>query len=99
MNRILIAEDEERIASFVQKGLRANGFTTVVAEDGDLALGHALTGGFDLMVLDIGLPGRDGFTVLREMRGAASRCRSSCSPPATPCGTRWPGWRAGPTTG
>ncbi len=68
MNRILIAEDEERIASFVQKGLRANGFTTVVAEDGDLALGHALTGGFDLMVLDIGLPGRDGFTVLRELR-------------------------------
>ncbi|MFH9132705.1 MULTISPECIES: response regulator transcription factor [unclassified Streptomyces] len=70
MNRILIAEDEERIASFVQKGLRANGFTTVVAEDGDLALSHALSGGFDLMVLDIGLPGRDGFTVLREMREA-----------------------------
>jgi len=70
MNRILIAEDEERIASFVQKGLRANGFTTVVAEDGGLALGHALTGGFDLMVLDIGLPGRDGFTVLRELREA-----------------------------
>ncbi|MEU3054444.1 response regulator transcription factor [Streptomyces griseus] len=70
MNRILIAEDEERIASFVQKGLRANGFTTVVADDGDLALSHALTGGFDLMVLDIGLPGRDGFTVLRELREA-----------------------------
>ncbi|MFH9263876.1 MULTISPECIES: response regulator transcription factor [unclassified Streptomyces] len=70
MNRILIAEDEERIASFVQKGLRANGFTTVVAEDGDLALSHALSGGFDLMVLDIGLPGRDGFTVLRELREA-----------------------------
>ncbi|WP_103535892.1 response regulator transcription factor [Streptomyces sp. SM11] len=70
MNRILIAEDEERIASFVQKGLRSNGFTTVVAEDGDTALGHALTGGFDLMVLDIGLPGRDGFSVLRELREA-----------------------------
>ncbi len=70
MNRILIAEDEERIASFVQKGLRANGFTTVVVEDGDLALDHALTGGFDLMVLDIGLPERDGFTVLRELREA-----------------------------
>ncbi|MDX2406223.1 response regulator transcription factor [Streptomyces microflavus] len=70
MNRILIAEDEERIASFVQKGLRANGFTTVVAEDGDMALGHALTGAFDLMLLDIGLPGRDGFTVLRELREA-----------------------------
>ncbi|MET4927074.1 response regulator transcription factor [Streptomyces sp. PSRA5] len=70
MNRILIAEDEERIASFVEKGLRANGFTTVVADDGDRALHHAVSGGFDLVLLDIGLPGRDGFTVLREMREA-----------------------------
>ncbi|MFG3493717.1 response regulator transcription factor [Streptomyces sp. NPDC047928] len=70
MNRILIAEDEERIASFVEKGLRANGFTTSVARDGDTALDHAVTGGFDLMVLDIGLPGRDGFTVLRRLREA-----------------------------
>ncbi|MER8033935.1 response regulator transcription factor [Streptomyces hydrogenans] len=70
MNRILIAEDEERIASFVEKGLRANGFTTTVAADGDTALALALTGAFDLVVLDIGLPGRDGFTVLRELREA-----------------------------
>ncbi|MFD4375263.1 response regulator transcription factor [Streptomyces sp. NPDC058486] len=70
MNRVLIAEDEERIASFVEKGLRANGFTTTVAADGDTALALALTGAFDLMVLDIGLPGRDGFTVLRELREA-----------------------------
>lgn len=70
MNRILIAEDEARIASFVEKGLRANGFTTVVADDGDAALHHAVSGGFDLVLLDIGLPGRDGFTVLREMREA-----------------------------
>ncbi|ALC23662.1 response regulator transcription factor [Streptomyces pristinaespiralis] len=68
MNRILIAEDEERIASFVEKGLRSNGFTTTVAADGDTALDHALSGRFDLMLLDIGLPGRDGFTVLRELR-------------------------------
>ncbi|GHG34400.1 MULTISPECIES: response regulator transcription factor [Streptomyces] len=70
MNRILIAEDEERIASFVEKGLRANGFTTSVAADGDTALALARTGAFDLVVLDIGLPGRDGFTVLRELREA-----------------------------
>ncbi|MGW7415947.1 response regulator transcription factor [Streptomyces sp. NPDC054863] len=70
MNRILIVEDEERIASFVEKGLRANGFTTTVAADGDTAYDYACTGGFDLVVLDIGLPGRDGFTVLREMREA-----------------------------
>ncbi|WP_030622503.1 response regulator transcription factor [Streptomyces sclerotialus] len=68
MKRILIVEDEERIASFVEKGLRANGFTTTVVGDGDEAYEYALTGGFDLMVLDIGLPGRDGFTVLRQLR-------------------------------
>jgi DNA-binding response OmpR family regulator len=70
MNRILIVEDEERIASFVEKGLRANGFTTTAVADGDAAFEYALTGGFDLVVLDIGLPGRDGFTVLRELREA-----------------------------
>ncbi|MET8826652.1 response regulator transcription factor [Streptomyces sp. NPDC004610] len=70
MNRILIVEDEERIASFVEKGLRANGFTTTVVGDGEAGYEYALTGGFDLVVLDIGLPGRDGFTVLRELREA-----------------------------
>ncbi|MFF0448433.1 response regulator transcription factor [Streptomyces sp. NPDC004609] len=70
MNRILIVEDEERIASFVEKGLRANGFTTTVVADGDAAYDYAMTGGFDLVVLDIGLPGRDGFTVLRQLREA-----------------------------
>ena len=70
MTRILIVEDEDRIASFVEKGLRANGFTTTVVGDGDAAYEYALTGGFDLVVLDIGLPGRDGFTVLRELREA-----------------------------
>ncbi|KUF15385.1 MULTISPECIES: response regulator transcription factor [Streptomyces] len=70
MTRILIVEDEERIASFVDKGLRANGFTTTIVGDGDTAYDYALTGGFDLILLDIGLPGRDGFTVLRELREA-----------------------------
>ncbi|MFH8613378.1 response regulator transcription factor [Streptomyces sp. NPDC018029] len=70
MNRILIVEDEERIASFVEKGLRANGFTTTVVGDGESAYDYAVTGGFDLIVLDIGLPGQDGFTVLRRLREA-----------------------------
>jgi DNA-binding response OmpR family regulator len=72
MNRILIAEDEQRIASFLQKGLRSNGFTPTVVEDGAAALDYALTGDFDLMVLDIGLPVMDGFAVLRRLRGAGS---------------------------
>jgi DNA-binding response OmpR family regulator len=72
MSRILIAEDEPRIASFIEKGLRASGFTTAVAADGRTARSTALSGGFDLMVLDIGLPEMDGFEVLRSLR--AERC-------------------------
>jgi two-component system, OmpR family, response regulator len=72
VSRILIAEDETRIASFLDKGLRANGFTTTVVGDGESAYHYALSGGFDLLVLDIGLPKRDGFTVLRQLREA--RC-------------------------
>jgi DNA-binding response OmpR family regulator len=68
VNRILIAEDEQRIASFVEKGLRANGFTTTVAADGNEAMGLARSGRFDLVILDLGLPGRDGLDVLRELR-------------------------------
>ena len=72
MNRILIAEDEPRIASFLEKGLKANGFTTGVAPDGNAALLLARSGEFDLLVLDIGLPGKDGFSVLRDLRRGGS---------------------------
>lgn len=67
-DRILIAEDEERIASFIEKGLRANGFGTAVAPDGHRALALARSGDFDLVILDLGLPGMDGSEVLRELR-------------------------------
>jgi DNA-binding response OmpR family regulator len=70
MSRILIAEDEARIASFVDKGLRANGYSTTIVADGDAALATAVAGEFDLVVLDLGLPRRDGFDVLRGMRRA-----------------------------
>ncbi|MER7077587.1 DNA-binding response regulator, OmpR family, contains REC and winged-helix (wHTH) domain [Saccharopolyspora kobensis] len=68
MSKILIAEDETRIAAFIEKGLRANGFTTTVVGDGDTAQDYLLTGDFDLVVLDLGLPGKDGFSVLRAVR-------------------------------
>lgn len=72
MTRILIAEDEERIASFVEKGLRAAGFATETVTDGESALATALAGGADLLLLDIGLPRIDGFEVLRRLRAARS---------------------------
>jgi len=68
MKRILIAEDEPRIASFLEKGLKANGFTTSVATDGHDALFMARSGEFDLLVLDLGLPGKDGMDVLADLR-------------------------------
>jgi two-component system copper resistance phosphate regulon response regulator CusR len=72
MSRILIAEDEPRIASFLEKGLTANGFSTSVASDGRDVVVRARSGEFDLLILDIGLPGKDGFSVLRELRAAKS---------------------------
>jgi DNA-binding response OmpR family regulator len=68
MNRILIVEDERRIASFIEKGLRAKGFVTAVADRGREGLSMARTGGFDLVILDLGLPDVDGMEVLRELR-------------------------------
>ena len=73
MNRILIAEDEPRLASFLEKGLRSNGFVTTVAEDGAKASMMARDDEFDLLVLDLGLPGKDGTQVLRELRSAGQR--------------------------
>ena len=68
MNRILIAEDEGRISRFIEKGLRAAGYTTTVVEDGNGALELAREGGHDLVLLDVGLRGIDGFEVLRRIR-------------------------------
>lgn len=68
MARILIAEDESRISSFIDKGLSANGFAVTVVADGRSAYDYATSGDFDLMVLDIGLPELDGFDVLRRLR-------------------------------
>jgi two-component system, OmpR family, copper resistance phosphate regulon response regulator CusR len=68
VTRILIAEDERRISSFLERGLRENGFTTQTTARGDEALELARDGRFDLMILDLGLPYMDGFDVLRELR-------------------------------
>ena len=72
MSTILIAEDTASIASFVEKGLHAAGYQTATTTDGQTALLLAGAGGFDLMILDIGLPGMDGFEVLRELRRRGS---------------------------
>jgi DNA-binding response OmpR family regulator len=68
MSRILIAEDEPRIASFLEKGLRARGYTTTVCGTAAETLDMAVSGDFDLLILDLGLPDRDGADLLRELR-------------------------------
>jgi DNA-binding response OmpR family regulator len=73
MARILIAEDEPRIASFLDKGLRANGFTTTIVDDGRMAAAMARDDDFDLVVLDLGLPGLHGLEALRQVRARGER--------------------------
>lgn len=73
MANILIAEDEQRISAFIAKGLRADGHQAVVCPDGRRALDDALSGQYDLLILDIGLPGLDGFAVLEQLRAQGSQ--------------------------
>jgi two-component system, OmpR family, response regulator len=68
MPRILIAEDDPLIGSFLEKGFRANGFTTFLTGDGEQAQALGLSDEFDLLLLDMGLNSRDGFHVLQELR-------------------------------
>ncbi|TPW73011.1 response regulator transcription factor [Schumannella sp. 10F1B-5-1] len=73
MARILIADDEARIAAFVSKGLQAAGHTAETVSDGHAALARAESGDVDLLLLDVGLPGINGFEVLRHLRGSGSQ--------------------------
>jgi DNA-binding response OmpR family regulator len=73
VTRVLIVEDEPRLVSFLEKGLRGNGFTTSIARKGAAALAIATDEDFDLMILDLGLPDIDGLEVLRTLRGRGDR--------------------------
>lgn len=66
--RMLIVEDEPKTAAYLQKGLSEHGFVVDVADQGEDGLHLARTGQYDLVILDIMLPARDGWSVLAEMR-------------------------------
>ncbi|WP_193193404.1 response regulator transcription factor [Nostoc sp. MG11] len=68
MNQILIVEDEAGVSTFIEKGLQRQGYTTTIAEDGQQALLLVQNNEFDLILLDLGLPLVDGWTVLKELR-------------------------------
>ncbi len=66
--RILIADDARKVAEQVRQGLVAEGYVVDVASDGDEALWLAETNPYDALVLDVMMPGKDGFTVVRQLR-------------------------------
>ena len=69
--RILLVEDEPRLAETIRRGLVAEGFVVEVVHDGLAGLDSALGGGFDVVILDIMLPSRSGYDVVRDLRSAA----------------------------
>ncbi len=68
--RILVVEDERKVAAFVRAGLEEQGFAVEVCHDGNSAFELATTQSFDGIIMDIMLPGRDGLSVLRKLRDA-----------------------------
>ena len=73
MARVLIADDDPLIGSFLEKGLRSNGFSTLVVHDGEAAERMSMTDEFDLLILDMGLPKREGFHVLQAIRSRGKK--------------------------
>lgn len=73
MARVLVAEDEPGIASFLRKGFLAAGLPATVVDDGWQAIQYARDDDFDILVLDLGLPGADGLQVLTEIRRRGER--------------------------
>src|SRR4051794_3393637 len=68
MQRILLIEDEKSVSSFIRKGLSEEGYSVEIAHDGATGSGLALTSSFDLIILDIMLPDKNGIEVCRELR-------------------------------
>ena len=94
--KILLVEDEEKLARMVELELRYEGYQVHKSFDGRSGLERALSGEYDLVLLDIMLPQLSGMEVLRRLRRDSSP--SSCSPPGTAWWTRYPAWTPGRTT-
>jgi two-component system copper resistance phosphate regulon response regulator CusR len=71
--RVLIVEDERKTAGFLAKGLRENRFAVDIAQDGESGLEAARSGKFDLLIVDVMLPKKDGWTLVTELREAGVR--------------------------
>src|SRR5437016_14599690 len=71
--RVLLVEDEPRVAGFIAKGLREQTYAVDVARDGEEAVYYAGVNDYDLVILDVMLPVKDGYAVCRELRGSGLR--------------------------
>ncbi len=76
--RALVIEDDNRIRGFIDKGLREASYAVEASDDGEAGLKLALNGGYDAIILDLMLPSRDGFSVLREIRQAGIQTPVIC---------------------
>ncbi|MEO1338763.1 MAG: response regulator, partial [Myxococcota bacterium] len=72
MRTILVIDDDARIRDLVAEYLSSRGFSVLTAEDGEQGLAKASGGGIDLIVLDVMMPGKDGFEVVRDLRKRAA---------------------------
>ncbi len=98
MTRVLLAEDDASISEPLARALRREGYEVEVREDGPTALDAGLQGGIDLVVLDLGLPGMDGWKSPAGCAPRATASPSSSSPPGPTRSTPWWVWTRGPTT-
>ena len=71
--KILVVEDEKKVASFIKRGLSDENYSVTVSYDGADGLKQALNGDFNLLILDVNLPKKDGISVVKELRAAGNR--------------------------
>lgn len=71
--RVLVIEDEQKMADLIKRGLEEEGMKIQIAGDGESGLSSARSGDFDLILLDLGLPGRNGLEIARELRSTGNK--------------------------
>ncbi len=96
---ILVIEDDPKTGDYLKKGLRESGYTVDLARTGTDGLHMAMEQNYDLVVLDVMLPGTDGWQVMSALRANACRwrsllCMTACAPTACACAgsRRWRTW-------
>ena len=97
-SRILVVDDEPSITEFVSYALKKEGYETDVVDNGEDAFALASANNYDLFILDIMLPGMDGYELCRRLRSKTTAPECCSFPPATPSWTRSWAWRSAATT-